>query len=147
MYYKVLYDKKAYYSKEIVRSYLHIGDDRIQRDVMSGELKMCKLMDRMVYELPEKEHKDIDAQFSPVVQDLDAQIKSFETAYKEGTKIAYDPTAETYVFNNRLYIKFNAVRSPSKYREQFHLPVVEVCGMKFVALNCYKDSTETVYVG
>ena len=147
MYYKVLCDKKVYYSKEIVKAYLHVGDDRVQRDVMSGELKMRKLMDRMVYELPAKEHKDIDSQFSPVVQDLDAAIKSFDTTYREGTKIAYDPAAEKYTFNDRLYVKFNAVRSPSKYREQFHLPVVEVCGMKFVALNCYKDSTETIYVG
>lgn len=149
MYYKVLCDGKAYYSKEIVKAYLHIGDDKVQRDVLSGALVMRELMDRMVYELPAKSHVEIDAQFAPVIQDLEAQTKGFirppEAALQKAAVITVDPKAPRYDYAGYSFVRFNAVRSRSKYREQAHLPVIEVCGMKYVALDCFKDSSETMF--
>lgn len=153
MYYKVLCDGKAYYSKEIVKAYLHIGDDKVQRDVLSGTLVMRELMDRMVYELPAKSHAEIDAQFAPVVQDMSAQTRGFirlqlslrSAELQNAVVITVDPKAPRYDFAGYSFVRFNAVRSRSKYREQAHLPVIEVCGMKYVALNCFKDSSETMF--
>ena len=151
MYYKVLSKGKAYYSKEIVKAYLHMGDDGIQREVISGQLSTCVIMDRVVYELPAKEHKEIDRQFSPVVQDLDAQLKAFyvpsdASAFYCGTKVGTDPKAPRFQYEGLTFIRFTAVRLHSRYREQTKLALIEVCGTKYVALNCFKDSTQSLYV-
>ena len=149
MYYKVIYKGKAYYSKEIVRSFCHIGDDVIQRRVLSGELGMERLMDRMLYALPEADHAEIDTEFSPVVQDIDARLAGFYSdagaELAGGSRVPVNPKAERYELDGLTFVKFSEVRSRSRYREQSRLPVVEVCGVKYVALGVFKDASETMY--
>lgn len=144
MYYKLIAEGNIYYSKEVLKAHLHCGDDAIQRKVMDGSIRTKTIMDRIVYSLPEKvKGVDVDRAFSPVVQDLDEAVADFTQITDKAEllgyeKIGYDKTEEIYEYAGFTFIKYNAVRSRSKYRDQHHLPVLEVCGVKFVALKSLK---------
>ena len=138
MYYKVIVGGKPYYSKEIVKSYLHMGDDMIQREVLSGELKMLDVMDRMVYELPASELSEVDRQYVPVVQDLDAVLKGFSPAPDVTETVIVDPKADRWTYKKYTFVKLGSVRAKNRYKIQRQLPMLEVCGMKYVALGCCK---------
>lgn len=151
MYYKVISDGHTYYSKEILKNFLHVGDDVIQRRMMTGAILVKEIMDRMVYELPEDSWAEIDRSFSPVVQDLDARFASF---YVPGTgelascdRVQVNPDAERYDYHGTEFVRFSEVRSRSRYRDQTRLPVLEVCGVKYVALDMLRDVSETMYAG
>ena len=144
MYYKIISEGNIYYSKEVLKAHLHCGDDAIQRKVMDGSLKTKTIMDRIVYSLPAKvKGIDVDRAFAPVVQNLDEALADFTQVAGKAEllgyeKIGYDKTEEIYNYAGFAFIKYNAVRSRSKYRDQHHLPVLEVCGVKFVALKSLK---------
>ena len=144
MYYKIISEGNIFYSKEVLKAHLHCGDDAIQRKVMDGSIKTKTIMDRIVYALPEKvKGVDVDRAFSPVVQDLDEIVADFTKVTDKADslgyeKIAYDKSEKTYEYAGLSFIKYNAVRSRSKYRDQHHLPVMEVCGVKFAALESLK---------
>lgn len=140
MYYKIISDNQVCYSKEIVKAYMHCGDDAVQRKVLDGSLKAVIILDRVVYAAAELNQKEIDREFVPAVQNVDEALKEFSTADSTlGLEhITYDRKQPTYKHKGFNFVKFNAVRSKSKYRDQFHLPVLEVCGTKYVALGCVK---------
>lgn len=140
MYYKVISDGKIWYSKEIVKAHFHCGDDAVQRKLLEGSITACTIFDRIVYSVAKSEHKKIDEIFSPVVQDLDKALKELivpETTFSFA-RVGYDHTEPVYTYKGFRFVKFNAVRCRSKYHMQYRLPVVEVCGFKFVALECVK---------
>lgn len=142
MYYKIISDGQTYYSKEIIKAHMHCGDDAVQRKLLEGSLTACTILDRIVYQCASKtEQKKIDEAFSPAVQDLDKAVKEFSVP--ESTlgldRVGYDKAEPVYTYKGFRFIKFNAVRSKSKYRDQFHLPVLEVCGVKFAALEAVKS--------
>ena len=140
MYYKIIADGKVWYSKEIIKAHLHCGDDMVQRKLMEGSLTACTILDRIVYTVSKSEQKIIDSTFSPALQDLDTELKGFSVPdTKIGLeRVGYDKTEPVYDYKGFRFIKYNAVRSKSKYRDQYHLPVMEVCGVKFAALECVK---------
>ena len=140
MYYKIISDGKVWYSKEIIKSHQHCGDDAIQRKLLDGSLSSCSILDRIVYGVDSKEQKEIDKTFNPIVQNLDETVKEFSAP--ETTmgldRVGYDKAEPVFEYKGFKFIKYNAVRSKSKYRDQHHLPVMEVCGVKFAALECVK---------
>ena len=140
MYYKIIADGQVWYSKEIIKAHQHCGDDAIQRKLLDGSLSACAIFDRIVYSADKSEQKKIDAAFSPVVQDLDSAIKTLKKPETTNglERVGYDPSEPVYEYKGLKFVKFNAVRCRSKYHMQFRLPVVEVCGFKFVALECVK---------
>ena len=71
---------------------------------------------------------------------MDTELKGFSVPdTKIGLeRVGYDKTEPVYEYKGFRFIKYNAVRSKSKYRDQYHLPVMEVCGVKFAALECVK---------
>jgi hypothetical protein len=149
MFYKVIAGGKAFYSKEIIKSYYHCGDD-LQPKIMSGTLVADTVLDRIVYAPTSSEDaSNIDKMFNPVIQDIDAQLKDFFKIEKGADKtvcVAYDEAEPSFEYGPFVFIKFSALISKSKYRDQPHLPVIEVCGTKYVALGCTKRG-ETYYVG
>lgn len=149
MYYKVISDGHTYYSKEILKSFLHVGDDVIQRRVMTGAIPVKEIMDRMVYELPEDSWAEVDSGYSPVVQDLDARFASFyvpaDGELASCDRVQVNPDAERYGYHGMEFVRFSEVRSRSRYKDQTRLPIVEVCGVKYVALGILKDVSETMY--
>lgn len=149
MFYKVIAGGKAYYSKDIIKQYYHCGDD-LQPRIMNGTLTADVILDRIVYApYSAKEASDMDKIYSPVVQDLDAVVKGFERIGKGAnnlTCVGYDPKEPSYEYGVFTFIKFTAVASKSKYRDQSHLPIMEVCGTKYVALGCIKRG-EAYYIG
>ena len=140
MYYKIISGGKVWYSKEIIKAHHHCGDDTVQRKLLDGSLTACNILDRIVYSADKSEQKKIDETFSPVIQDLDKAIKEFSVP--ETTigfeRVGYDRSEPVFEYEGFRFIKYNAVRSKSKYRDQYHLPVLEVCGVKFAALECVK---------
>lgn len=149
MFYKVIAGGKAYYSKDIIKQYYHCGDD-LQLKVMNGILTANVILDRVVYApISTKEASIMDKIYSPVVQDLDKLIKEFikiGNGANNLTCVGFDPKEPSYVYGQFTFIKFTAVASKSKYRDQPHLPVLEVCGTKYVALGCIKRG-EVYYIG
>lgn len=149
MFYKVVSGGKTWYSKEIIKSFYHCGDD-LQPKIMSGALTASTILDRIVYAPTSTEDADcIDKVFNPVLQDLDTQLKDFIKIEKSVTTtvhVMYDKTEPTLKYGSFTFVKFSAVISKSKYRDQPHLPVLEVCGTKYVALECVKRG-KTYYVG
>lgn len=149
MFYKVIAGGKAYYSKEIIKSYYHCGDD-LQPKIMSGALVADTVLDRIVYApTSNKDALNMDKMFSPVVQDIDKQLKDFfkiEDGVDGTVCVAYDESEPVFEYGFFNFVKFSAVISKSKYRDQPHLPVLEVCGTKYVALGCTKRG-ETYYIG
>lgn len=149
MFYKVITGDTAYYSKDIIKQYYHCGDD-LQPRIMSGTLIAGIILDRIVYApVSAKEAESMDKIYSPVVQDLDKLIKEFVkigNGANNLTRIGFDPKEPSYEYGSFSFIKFTAVASKSKYRDQPHLPVLEVCGTKYVALGCIKRG-EIYYIG
>lgn len=149
MFYKVIAGGKAYYSKDIIKQYYHCGDD-LQPKIMNGTLTADVILDRIVYApASAKEAANMDKIYSPVVQDLDKLIKEFVkigSGANNLTCVGFDPKEPSYEYGSFSFIKFTAVASKSKYRDQPHLPVLEVCGTKYVALGCVKRG-ETYYIG
>ena len=141
MYYKIISEGNIYYSKEVLKAHLHCGDDAIQRKVMDGSLETKTIMDRIVYSLPAKvKGIEVDRAFAPVVQNLDEVLADFiQVAGKAELlgyeKIGYDKTEEIYNYAGFMFIKYNAVRSRSKYRDQHHLPVEGFVADKFFQHN------------
>ena len=149
MFYKVIADGKAFYSKDIIKQYYHCGDD-LQPRIMSGALTADVILDRIVYAPSSAEEaSDMDKIYNPVVQDLDKTVKEFVKIGKGANNlicVGYDPKEPSYEYGSLIFIKFTAIASKSKYRDQPHLPVMEVCGTKYVALNCIKRG-EIYYIG
>ena len=141
MFYKVIAGGKAFYSKEIIKQYYHCGDD-LQPKIMNGTLVAETVLDRIVYApTSAKEAEHMDKMYSPVLQDLDVQLKDFVkvgTGTNNLTHVAYNEEEPTFEYGSFKFIKFTAVVSKSKYRDQPHLPIIEVCGTKYVALGCIK---------
>lgn len=141
MFYKVIAGGNAYYSKEIIKQFYHCGDD-LQPRIMNGTLVADTVLDRIVYApTSAKEAEHMDKMYSPVIQDLDAQLKDFVkvgAGANNLTHISYINSEPVFEYGSFKFIKFTAVVSKSKYRDQPHLPVIEVCGTKYVALKCIK---------
>ena len=149
MFYKVVVGGKAYYSKDIIKQYYHCGDD-LQPKIINGTLTSGVILDRIVYApASAKDIEYIEKMYSPVVQDIDNLIKDFVKIGKGAnnlTCIAYNTNEPVFTYKTLTFVKFTAVASKSKYRDQPHLPVLEVCGTKYVALGCIKRG-ETYYIG
>ena len=149
MFYKVIAGGKAYYSKEIIKQFYHCGDG-IELKVKSGLLEAFNILDRVVYAIPSaKDAEYIEKIYSPTVQDIEAVTKDFIKVGKGVNnldRVAYNPNEPTFKYGNFTFTKFTSVVSKSKYRDQSHLPVLEVCGTKYVALGCIKRG-ETYYIG
>ena len=149
MFYKVITGGNAYYSKEIIKQFYHCGDD-LQPRIMSGTLIAYTVLDRIVYAPASKKDAEyLDKMYSPVIQDLDTLLKGFEKIGKGAnnlTCIGYDDKEPSFKYSTFTFVKFTAVISKSKYRDQPHLPVLEVCGTKYVALGCIKRG-EAYYIG
>lgn len=149
MFYKVITGGTAYYSKDIIKQYYHCGDD-LQPRIMNGTLIAGVILDRIVYApVSAKEAESMDEIYSPVVQDLDKLVKEFVkigNGVNNLTRIGFDPKEPSYEYGSFSFIKFTAIASKSKYRDQPHLPVLEVCGTKYVALKCIKRG-EFYYIG
>lgn len=149
MFYKVIAGGKAYYSKEIIKQYYHCGDD-LQSKITGGMLKAETVLERTVYALTSADDAAcIDKTFSPVLQDLDTLLKGFEKIGKgvnNLTCVGYDEKEPLCEYGGFKFVKFSAVISKSKYRDQPHLPVLEICGTKYVALGCIKRG-EVYYIG
>jgi hypothetical protein len=140
MYYKILSGGQSWYSKEIVKAHLRCGDDMIQRKLMDGSIKSCQILDRFVYSIPGEKESKLDRAFSPVVQNLDAVINGFSPypCCKEFNIFRYDLKEPVLSYDKFKFVRFSAVHCKSKYRDQHKFPVLEVCGTKYVALNCFK---------
>lgn len=149
MFYKIISGGKAWYSKEIVKQFYHCGDD-MQPKIMSGALTAETILDRTVYAFTSKEDAEhVDRMFSPMLQDLDTLLKGFEKIGKGVNNlncVTYDSTEPVLEYKSFKFIRFTAVISKSKYRDQPHLPIFEVCGTKYVALGCIKRG-EVYYIG
>lgn len=152
MYYKIISEGQVWYSKEAIKAFYHCGDD-LQIKLIEGKLFAHVIMDRIVY-MPTSasEARALDKAVKPEVQDLGAAIKDFILPKKENPdlslvdRIEYDRKTPVYDYQGFKFIKFSAVFSKSKYRDQQHLPLLEVCGVKYVALGCIKRG-ETYYIG
>ena len=149
MFYKIVAGGKAFYSKEIIKQFYHCGDD-LQPKIMNGTLVADTVLDRIVYApTSEEDINHIEKMYSPVLQDLDTQLKDFikiEKGVDHTVRVSYDENEPAFEYGPFTFIKFSAVISKSKYRDQPHLPVLEVCGTKYVALGCIKRG-ETYYIG
>ena len=149
MFYKVIAGGKAYYSKEIIKSFYHCGDD-MQPRIMNGTLIAETVLDRIVYAPTSKKDAEyMDKMYSPVIQDIDAQIKDFVKIGKGANNlncVAYNENEAEFEYGTFMFVKFTAVLSKSKYRDQQHLPIIEVCGTKYAALGCIKRG-EYSYIG
>jgi hypothetical protein len=152
MFYKVISGGKAWYSKEIIKSFYHCGDD-LQRKIIDGTLTAFMIMDRIVYAPSSKKDIEyIEKMYSPVPQNVDTIIKDFIKPKKDKPdlsvveRVGYDEKEPVYEYGGFKFIKFSAVISKTKYRDQQHLPVLEICGTKYVALGCIKRG-EVYYIG
>ena len=152
MYYKVITNDKAWYSKEIIKAFYHCGDD-LQLKIIEGKLFAKVILDRIVYAPADKtEAEAIDKTFNPAVQNINETLKDFikpKSAEPDSSvvdRVDYDRSAPVLEFEGFKFIKFSAVRCKSKYRDQPHLPILEVCGTKYAALGCIKRG-EVLYIG
>lgn len=152
MYYKIISGGKVWYSKEIIKAYYHCGDD-MQLKIAEGKLFAHIILDRIVYAPTNvSEAADIDKTFNPEVQDLKEVLKDFikpkkaEPDLSVVDRVDYDRSSPVLEYEGFKFIKFSAVRCKSKYRDQPHLPVLEVCGTKYAALGCIKRG-EVLYIG
>ena len=140
MYYKILSGGQSWYSKEIVKAHLRCGDDMIQRKLMDGSIKSCQILDRIVYSISGVSESRLDRAFTPVIQNLDAVMEGFSPypCCKEFNRVSYDLKENILTFGGFKFVRFSAVHCKSKYRDQHKFPVLEVCGVKYVALDCFK---------
>lgn len=152
MFYKVISEGKAWYSKEIIKAFYHCGDDLAYK-IANGSLTSKVVLDRIVYAPSSEEDAErFDKIYRPAIQDLDSTLKDFIKPKKSEpdlsvvTVVSYDSNAAVYEYKGFKFIKFSAVCSKSKYRDQPHLPILEVCGTKYAALGCIKRG-ETYYLG
>ena len=149
MFYKVIAGGKAYYSKEIIKQFYHCGDG-LELKVKSGMLEAFNVLDRIVYAVSSNiDVEYIEKIYSPTVQDIDATIKDFVMIGKGVNNlehIAYNTNEPTFKYGTLTFVKFTSVVSKSKYRDQPHMPILEVCGTKYVALGCVKRG-EVYYIG
>ena len=151
MFYKVVSLDKAWYSKEIIKAFYHCGDD-MQMKIAEGKLYAHLILDRIVYApVDAAEAKAIDKTFNPELQDLKKVIKDFIKPVgcddlSVAERVDYDRDTKVYEYEGFKFIKFSAVRCKSKYRDQLHLPILEVCGTKYAALGCVKRG-EIYYIG
>ena len=151
MYYKIISEGQVWYSKEIIKAYYHCGDD-LQLKIIEGKLHAKIILDRIVYAPADKsEATTIDKTFTPVVQDLEETLKGFIKPKTENPDLSvvecvdYDRNTSVLIYGGFKFIKFSAVRCKSKYRDQPHLPILEVCGTKYAALGCIKRGS-TLYI-
>lgn len=152
MYYKVITNNKAWYSKEIIKAFYHCGDD-LQLKIIEGKLFAKVILDRIVYApANDADTESIDKTFNPVIQNLNETLKDFikpksaEPDLSVVDRIDYDKSTPVLEFEGFKFIKFSAVLCKSKYRDQPQLPILEVCGTKYAALGCIKRG-ETLYIG
>ena len=140
MYYKLVFDDGIYYSKPVLASFLHVGDDGFQRLVMDGTVTPRSILGRLVYALSSpsaKESERIDREFYPKVQLVDETLRTIKDCAKagDGTMTLFARGgAETWSYRGESFVRLSDVRSRSLYRDQHRLPTIDICGTRFIAV-------------
>lgn len=137
MNYLIKAQKKSYASKDLIKSVYKIGDAGLMDKIVNGQLSVKSILGVPVYELTDDQVQNItDSGILVSVQDIDTTISGFTSALKDKTEVckATENTTELS-YGKYTFIPFNQLVLPRKYAIQKTLPLVEVAGFKFVAVN------------
>ena len=137
--YVLKYKDKLWANAELYTECLVKGDRTLIRMLGTGEVKGTRILDEVVYSLTtENEMKAFNE--CDVNQNIDAALRCIERASdRHEHTIKIPGKLDTYkdAVHGVTYIKVRSFPWQSKYRLLSRLPVVTICGTKYVALNAY----------
>lgn len=146
MFYIVKLGDKKYYSKEFVKNVRKLGDAGIVREIEKGTLKTRKILSMVVYELDDKEVSNINLTEAGVqTQDLKETVKNFKAATEVSVKLCSAGNADVLEESSIGKYKFVELRNilfAKKYVYRDSLPCLDVCGVRYVALNTTRKDAD-----
>lgn len=145
MYYIVKHDGKTYVNKEIVKHLHKIGDAGIAREVTNGELKAESFMGIPLYVLSASEVKQLDPEsMGIVVQEPGKVIKAEIAPSHVDCKLLckVNPDCEEFELDGLHFVRLSDILYAKKYQCQPKLPIIDVTGVRFVALEVIKKDCD-----
>lgn len=138
--YVVMYKGKLLANAELYTECLVKGERTLIRMLGLGIIRGVKVFDEVLYTVAEKDHENA-LNACDEMQDIDAALLyNMKVGNRKITeKITITHGVETYIdqIKGIQYIKVRSFDQRNKYRLLERLPVVEVCGTKYVALDAY----------
>lgn len=145
MYYIVKLGNKTFYSKEIIKHVRKLGDAGIIREVAKGTLKQTQILSVNLYELKKEEAEALNVEAMGVeVQNLKEVVKGFSSA-PEGLPLTSAKTCITWSqkeLGDILFVELRSILYAKKYQVQEQLPILDVCGTRYVAVNTVKKGSD-----
>jgi hypothetical protein len=153
--YVVMYKGKLLANAELYTECLVKGERTLIRMLGLGTVRGVKIFDEVLYTVAEKDRaKALNA--CDEIQDVDAALlysmKVGNRKIRDRITITHGVETYTDQVKGLRYIKVRSFDKQNKYRLLARLPVVEVCGTKYVALDAYnglyvdKDGNEPIIV-
>lgn len=152
--YKVIVNDRAYYSKNVAKKVLNVGEAGLLRTIANGSIGVYNILDDTLIDL---QGMEIDDSFCKVqnigkiIFENLIPVKANSTSLNNYT-IIYTPLCEMFSIPSLKesgvhtinFIKFRDLVFDGKYRYKSVLPVMDVCGTKYIALNHSLDDLHTI---
>lgn len=146
MYYIVKLGQKKYYSKEFVKIIRKLGDAGIVREIEKGTLKTRKVLSTVLYELGDKEIESINlAEAGVQTQDLKAVLKDFKPVTEASVKLCSASGAPVLTesdLGDFKFVELRAILFAKKYAYRDALPYMDICGVRYIALNTTRKDSD-----
>lgn len=138
--YVVMYKGKLLANAELYTECLAKGERTLIRMLGLGVVRGVKIFDEVLYTVSEKDSTKALNDCDEMQNVDDALLYNMKVGNRKITeKITITHGVETYIdqIKGIRYIKVRSFDQRNKYRLLERLPVVEVCGTKYVALDAY----------
>ena len=138
MFYIVKTEKERYFNADLVKHHFSVGDTGLLRKVFDGEIEYAQVIDERVYkaDIPEDKLNEY-IKHGAKVQDLSSALSQFEKADVDSQPVL-GVNETKYAYGGFEFVRFSQIALMSKYYVQDKLPVMDVLGTRYIALDTCK---------